>query len=219
MTVDEAADVTAPAPLTPSRVERKRTRRIQEILTAAAELVGERGYDAVSLDNVADRLDVTKGSLYHYFPSKEELVSAAIETLGRDLTARLECRVDALVGTPGERLRGLLAEQLAMVVRDHPAAIRLFMLLREWPEPQHSRIKELRRRHNDLFRAIVEDGVRSGEFSVLDVGITLQCIHSAINQAPMWTRGLPRDELEKALATLVGTLMMLVGDVPAPHRR
>ena len=61
--------------------------------------VGEGGYDAVSLDDVADRLDVTKGSLYHYFPSKEELVAAAIETRGRDMIAHLEQTIDALQGT------------------------------------------------------------------------------------------------------------------------
>ena len=62
---------------------------MQEIIAVAAELFGERGYDAVSLDDVAERLDVTKGSLYHYFPGKEELGSAAIETLGTAWTDRL----------------------------------------------------------------------------------------------------------------------------------
>ena len=73
-----------------SRVQRKRGRRVQEILSTAAELFGERGYDAVSLDDVAERLDVTKGSLYYYFPGKDELAVAAIETLGADWTGRLE---------------------------------------------------------------------------------------------------------------------------------
>src|SRR6185436_9427981 len=72
------------------RIERKRGKRIQEILGTAASLFGERGYDAVSLEDVADRLDVTKGSLYYYFASKDELVTAAIETLGNDWTLRLE---------------------------------------------------------------------------------------------------------------------------------
>src|SRR5690606_7842099 len=52
------------------RVQRRRGRRTREILTTAAELFGERGYDAVSLEDVAERLDVTKGSLYYYFRSK-----------------------------------------------------------------------------------------------------------------------------------------------------
>ena len=155
MTVHEAAD-TAAVPRPQSRIERKRSRRIQQILTTAAELVGERGYDAVSLDDVADRLDVTKGSLYHYFPSKEELVGTAIETLGRDMIGHLEQTIQTLEGTAGQRMQGLLLAQAAMVVRDHPAAIRLYMLPREWPEPQHTRIKELRRRHNDLFRTLLD---------------------------------------------------------------
>jgi AcrR family transcriptional regulator len=213
MTVHETADAAA-VPRVQSRIERKRSRRIQQILTAAAELVGERGYDAVSLDDVADRLDVTKGSLYHYFPSKEELVGAAIETLGREILAQLEQTLDALEGTARQRLRGLLTEQAAIVVRDHPAAIRLFFLLREWPEPQHARIKELRRYHNDLFRVLLEEGVRSGEFAVADVSVTLQCMHAAINQAPTWTRRMSPPELEQAINTLIDTLMKLVGTPP-----
>lgn len=213
MTVHEAAHAAQAAPVQ-SRIERKRSRRIQQILTAAAELVGERGYDAVSLDDVADRLDVTKGSLYHYFPSKEEMVGAAIETLGQEMIAHLEQTIDALEGTAPQRLRELLTAQAEMVVRDHPAAIRLFMLPREWPEPQRTRIKELRRRHNGLFRTILEEGVRSGEFAAADLDVTLQCMHAAINQAPLWTRRMTRRELGKAISTLIDTLMKLVGTPP-----
>ena len=72
-----------------SRVQRKRDQRIQEILQTAAELFGERGYDAVSLEDVAERLDLTKGSLYYYFSGKDELGTAAIETLGEQWMARL----------------------------------------------------------------------------------------------------------------------------------
>src|SRR5262245_65195171 len=84
------------------RVARKRGRRIQEILTAAADLFGERGYDAVSIEDVADRLDVTKGSLYYYFASKDELGTAAIETLGDSWTARLEELLASLDGSVSE---------------------------------------------------------------------------------------------------------------------
>jgi AcrR family transcriptional regulator len=69
----------------PSRVQRKRGRRIQEILRTAAELFGERGYEAVTVEQVADQLDVTKGSIYYYFPSKDELGTAAIETVAARL--------------------------------------------------------------------------------------------------------------------------------------
>jgi AcrR family transcriptional regulator len=197
----------------PSRVERKRGRRIQEILTAAAELFGERGYDAVSLEDVADRLDVTKGSLYHYFAGKDELGMAAIETLGNEWTARLKRLPQAQDGPPAERLRALIHEHVTIAVRDYPAALRLFLVPREWPEAQRVRIKELRLQHDRIFRAVIEDGLARGDFTVTSVDTVLQCMHAAMTQAPLWCTdaGGARD---RAIDELADTLMMLVGQSP-----
>ena len=197
-----------------SRVARKRGRRMQEIVAVAAELFGERGYDAVSLDDVAERLDVTKGSLYHYFSGKEELGSAAIETLGTAWTDRLAELVERLGGPPVTRLRALVREQLIVAVRDHPAGLSLFLVPDDWPEAQRAVIKELRRRHDRLFRDVVEEGVAAGEFVVVDVDTTLHCLHAAMTQASVWYRGLHGAALDAAVDRLADTLMMLVGQRP-----
>jgi AcrR family transcriptional regulator len=198
-----------------SRVQRKRGRRTQEIIAVAAELFGERGYDAVSLDDVAERLDVTKGSLYHYFRGKEALGSAAIETLGTAWTDRLTELVERVGGPPADRLRALVREQLIVAVRDHPAALGLFLVPDDWPEAQRTAIKELRRRHDRLFRDVVEEGVATGEFVVVDVDTTLHCLHAAMTQASVWYSGLREAALDAAVDRLVDTLMMLVGKGPA----
>src|SRR5690242_15592094 len=151
---------------TGSRVARKRGQRMQEIIAVAAELIGERGYDAMSLDEVAERLDVTKGSLYHYFSGKEELGSAAIETLGNEWTSRLEQLLAATPGSPSVRLRALVREQLVVAVRDYPAALGLFLAPDDRPEAHRAVIKDLRRRHDRLFRDLVEEGVAAGDFVV-----------------------------------------------------
>lgn len=207
-------DIEDRQPTPVSRVQRKRARRIQEILTNAAELFGERGYDAVSLEDVADRLDVTKGSLYYYFPSKDELSTAAIETLGNEWTARLESLPAAHDEPPRHRLRALIREHINIAVREYPAALSLFLLPNTWPEPQRARIKELRRRHDGVFRAVVERGIASGEFSVTSVETTLQCMHAAMSQAPLWCENLTGRQLDQALDELTDTLMMLVGERP-----
>lgn len=197
-----------------SRVERKRGRRIEQILTAAAELFGERGYDAVSLEDVAERLDVTKGSLYYYFSSKDELGTAAIETLGDDWTARLERLPEAHDGRPSARLRALIHEHITIAVREYPAALRLFLVPRDWPAAQQTRIKALRRRHDAVFRVVVEEGVASGEFTVTGVDTVLQCMHAAMSQASVWCGGLRRSAQDRAIDELTDTLMMLVGQRP-----
>jgi len=196
------------APL--SRVQRKRGRRIQEILTTAAELFGERGYDGVSLEDVAERLDVTKGSLYYYFAAKHELAVAAIETLGADWTARLERLAATTEGSLGERLRVLIRAHVAIAVDEYPAALRLFLAPSSWPDDHRARIEELRRRHDRVFRAVVEDGVASGAFAVTGVGTTLHCLHAAMAQAPLRRGGLDAGARERALDELTDTLMKLV---------
>lgn len=197
-----------------SRVQRKRGKRIQEILTAAAELFGERGYDAVSLEDVAERLDVTKGSLYYYFSSKDELGSAAIETLGNDWTTRLEELLADTEGTPAERLRVLIHEHVTIAVRDYPAALRLFLVPRDWPDAQRVRIKEMRSRHDALFRRLVEEGIAAREFTVTSVDTVLQCMHAAMSQAPLWCAELPPRAQRKAVDEVADTLMMLTGITP-----
>ena len=197
-----------------NRVQRKRGKRVQQIVKTAAELFGERGYQAVSLDDVAERLDVTKGSLYYYFASKDDLATAAIETLGNEWTARLQELSDGLGGTADGRLRALLHTHITIAVRDYPAALRLFLEPRAWPEPQAARVKDLRRRHNHVFRAVIEEGVATGEFTVTTIDTTLQCMHAAMAQAPSWCAPLPRPARDQAVEELTATLMMLVGRPP-----
>jgi AcrR family transcriptional regulator len=211
VTAQSAADA-EPAVL--SRVQRKRHQRIQQILTAAAELFGARGYDAVSLEDVAERLDVTKGSLYYYFSSKDELGTAVIETLGNKWTARLDRLPAAHEGDPATRLRALIREHICIAVRDYPGALRLFLTPREWPEEQQARIKALRRRHDQLFRAVVEEGVESGDFVVTNIDTVLQCMHASMSQASVWCGGLTGSALDRAIDQLTDTLMMLVGKLP-----
>jgi AcrR family transcriptional regulator len=206
--------VAAADPAPPGRIERKRGRRIQEILATAAALFGERGYDAVSLEDVADRLDVTKGSLYYYFASKDELVTAAIETLGNEWTARLEGLPAGQSGTPAERLRALVREHIGIAVREYPAALRLFLTPQDWPDAQQARIKELRRRHDSVFRTVVEEGVDAGDFNVTAVDPVLQCMHASMSQAPAWCAHLSGRAQDRAVDVFADTVMMLVGVLP-----
>lgn len=198
-----------------SRVERKREVRVRAILAAAAELFAERGYDAVSLDDVAQRLDVTKGSLYYYFTGKDELGTAAIESLGHDWMARLEALTRQHEGTPRARLRALLHEHIRIAVCEYPEALRIFLSPRDWPQPQARRIRALRKRHDAIFREAVEAGIAAGEFQVISLDVALQCMHAAMTHAPSWASALPDRARARAIDELSDTLLLLVGCAPA----
>src|SRR5690625_2716300 len=140
------------------RIQRKRGQRVEQIVRTAAALFGERGFDAVSLEDVAEQLEGSKGSLYYYFASKEEWGTAAIETIGNDWVARLRDTASEDFESTTARLYAVVREHIAIAVTEYPAALALFLVPKSWPRDQAARIKDLRRRHNDVFAEI-----RSGE--------------------------------------------------------
>ncbi len=166
-----------------SRVQRKRGRRMQEILRPRRRSCSASAATRRSAWRTwPPRLDVTKGSLYYYFPSKDELGTAAIETLGNDWTARLERLPAAQDGPPVDRLRALIREHVTIAVRDYPAALRLFLVPQELAGaaagPDQGAPPPARRRCSG---AVVEEGVAAGEFTVTSVDTVLRCMHAAMS--------------------------------------
>ena len=74
----------------PSRRERERSARRQEILEAARRVFGARGYAGATLDEVAREAEFAKGTLYSYFDSKAELFTALMDYEFDELTTHVE---------------------------------------------------------------------------------------------------------------------------------
>ena len=70
--------MSSPAKIIEPRWERRKDARPGELAAAALELFIERGFAATRLDDVAKRAGVSKGTLYLYFDSKEDLFKAVI---------------------------------------------------------------------------------------------------------------------------------------------
>jgi AcrR family transcriptional regulator len=73
------------------------------IVTAAIEAFKTRSYAEVSVSDIAEAAQMAKGNVYRYFPSKEALLTAAIETLIDDTTERFQTALDSLGGVDGLR--------------------------------------------------------------------------------------------------------------------
>jgi AcrR family transcriptional regulator len=94
----------------PGRARVPREFREPEMLLAAGGLFSERGYAAVTMDEIASACGVTKPLLYSYFGSKEALFAACAEQAGAQLRARLRELVPVADRPPDQRVwRGLLA--------------------------------------------------------------------------------------------------------------
>ncbi|MEV6683595.1 helix-turn-helix domain-containing protein [Streptomyces erythrochromogenes] len=83
--------------------------RRAEIVAAARRLFESRGYDDVTMNEVVADLAVAKGTVYHYFRSKEELLEAVVTDIVKQATERMRQVVEAADGGPVERLAALVS--------------------------------------------------------------------------------------------------------------
>src|SRR3979409_285251 len=68
----------------------KKRNREAEVIDSAVEVFFDKGYSAASIQDVADRVGVLKGSLYYYIDSKEDLLSRIVDDVHRESTEILE---------------------------------------------------------------------------------------------------------------------------------
>jgi AcrR family transcriptional regulator len=199
-----------------SRVERRRDRRKAEIVRTATTLLSEHGYQGMNLEDVAERTDIAKATLYHYFSGKDELVAAVIEGLTAEVNRRLEQELDRVRDRSHlEQIRTLIREQVRILTDTAPEVATVFSWPTAWPASFQEIVKESRRRHDAIFRRVVEAGIAAGEFDCPNPDVALQCLHGVLNQSALWIRpSLPverKAELWEAVVEAAARMFSLDG--------
>ncbi len=190
-----------------NRVERRRDRRKAEIVRTATALLSEHGYQGMSLEDVAEQTDIAKATLYHYFSGKDELVAAVIEALTVEVNRRLEQELDKVRDRSYlEQIRTLIREQVRILTDTAPEVATVFSWQKTWPESFQEIIKDSRRRHDAIFRRVVEAGLAAGEFDCPNPDVALQCLHGVLNQSSLWIRpSLPPEKKAELWEAVVET--------------
>lgn len=75
---------------TEGRVARRQRRNREALLKAGHEVISEKGIDAATMIEIAERADVASGTIYNYFKSKDELAIAVLELVMEQLAERIE---------------------------------------------------------------------------------------------------------------------------------
>jgi AcrR family transcriptional regulator len=163
--------------------------RPQQILDAALAIFGERGLAAARLEDIAKRAGLSKGTIYLYFPNKEELfrevirhtIIAQIERAERELAAATQ---QSASETLGEFVRGywgfLRSPNFAALFRLIHAELSNF------PDLARFYGREVIERVFRLVSSIVERGVRSGEFRSIDPAVAARMLGPMLLMHALW---------------------------------
>lgn len=157
-----------------------------EILLSFTELVAERGYDEVSVRDVAESLEISKGTILHHFGSKE----AILEQINNDyMRRRLAEARDYLPGLddPVDELQAFICH-LMLCQQDDRAATVAFSreIVRSASEPVMAEVRQLRDEFSAVLVQIIERGVSRGAFGECDPRLTALQIFGMVNWAWTW---------------------------------
>ncbi|MEU8433207.1 TetR/AcrR family transcriptional regulator [Streptomyces sp. NPDC029216] len=136
----------------------------QRLLAVATRLFAERGYDRTSVQEIVEAAGVTKGALYHYFGSKDDLLH---EVYARMLRLQQQ-RLDAVAGSDApveERLRAAAADVVVTTIENLDDAMIFFRSMHQLSPEKYKQVRAERRRYHERFRALVEEGMRTGVFA------------------------------------------------------
>lgn len=195
-----------PGPTTPStRWRRRKEARPAEILDAALACFAERGFAATRLDDVAKCAGITKGTLYLYFPNKEELLKAVVR---QAIVANI-ARGEELVAESAEPAPVLLERIIhhwAELIPTPASAIPKLVVAEAGNFPDIARfyLDEVVNRGRELIRSVIRRGVARGEFRPVNIESGAYCIFAPMVLAMMWRHSFAPHDHEtldaKALA-------------------
>ncbi len=135
----------------------------QRLLSEATRLFAERGFEATSVQEVVSAAGVTKGAMYHYFNSKDDLLH---EIYGRVLRVQME-QLARFADGPGpvtERLHNAAADVVRSTVENLDDSKIFFRSMHLLAPETHRRVRAERRRYHERFRDLVVEGQREGTF-------------------------------------------------------
>lgn len=158
--------------------QRRKDARPQELLDAALALFVEKGFAATRSEEVAARAGVAKGTLYRYYPSKEELFKAMVrESLSEHIVASA-AQAAQHEGPIAELLRHMMQAWWAQVGHGRAGVVCKIMMVeaRNFPELARFYVDEVITPSQHLVGGLIERGIRSGEFREVPIEATVHLL-------------------------------------------
>ena len=208
--------------------ERRKEARPGELLAAALDLFVEKGFAATRAEEVAARAGVSKGTLFLYFPSKEELFKAVVRENISGRFADWNREFEVFQGSSADMLRHCVEVWWERLGAGRASGITKLVIseARNFPDIAAFYQQEVIVPGQDLIRRMLQRGIARGEFHVADLDYAIYSLiapmiflimmkHSLGACAP---QGFPLDP-ERYIASQVETLLhgfcRRPGDQPA----
>jgi AcrR family transcriptional regulator len=175
----------------------KKVERQKQILNSAARLFATKRFDEVLMDDIAREAKVAKGTLYSYFPDKEELYFAVVFEGISKLNEKLQASADA-ADDPVGQLRQTMHAILSffktnrfffrlMNIEDHKTEARAGKNRKRWHDERRKQVESI--------EAILENGASQDVFEIHHIKVEAQLLRDMVRSILTANTGLSVDEM------------------------
>ena len=178
------------------RVARRRARNRAALIAAGQKVMGEKGIDSATMQEIADLADVGAGTVYSYFKSKDELAITVLETLMHDLALRIE-QVTNTFDDPAQ----VYAFGVRTVIDTAVSDLRWQQLLHRSEVIANAMFRQM----GPFAMRDLENATRAGRFQVTDTTVTWKlATHAIVGFALAVTQDeLPDSAADEAVTRLL----------------
>ncbi|MBP2323618.1 AcrR family transcriptional regulator [Kibdelosporangium banguiense] len=160
----------------------------ERLLAEATRLFAKRGFDRTSVQDIVEAAGVTKGAMYHYFGSKDDLLHEIYGRVLREQTARLEKFAASEAPAP-RRLKAAAADVVITTI-ENMDDVKIFGQSMHLLAPGKQRaVRAERRKYHEQFRALIEEGQRDGDFRTdVPADLVVDYFFGSVHHLGVWYR-------------------------------
>ncbi len=159
----------------------------KEILRAAAQIFQEKGYHASSMQDIAEAVELKKGSLYHHVKSKQEILLALLDEALEMIIDRLD-QINSQDLPPDLKLRQAMRSYLTFLADNRSIASVLLLEYRSL-EPELKKLHIPRRDQVDrIWQEIITEGISLGVFQTAHPALITKALVGVLNWTITWYR-------------------------------
>jgi AcrR family transcriptional regulator len=183
--MDGRAPASVPSPWMPFESRRRaRDEKREAVLRAAVQLFLEQGYHRATLNDVAERLNITKPALYNYFRSKEEILFECC-ALGQERVEEVIAEIDAGDGTGLSKLRKLIRAYTEVMTTDYGASLVRFDT-RDLSDKNSKIVRAAKKSIDRTFRNYIAEGIADRSIKPCNVKLAAFAIAGSLNWIGHW---------------------------------
>lgn len=160
----------------------------RRLLSEATRLFAEQGFDRTSVQEIVAAAGVTKGAMYHYFGSKDDLLYEIYARVLREQTERLE-KFAATEEPVARRLFAIASDVVVSTIANLDDTTIFLQSMHQLSPEKRGTVRAERRRYHERFRGLIEEGQRAGEFRTdKPAEVVVDFFFGAVHHLGYWYR-------------------------------